>query len=228
MTSTNDAPTRPMPRGRLIAATLGALVVAVLVVLGAILPAEFNLDPLGVGKFSGLSRLWAPDDRTVDIGKGQAARAHFYDAPFRTDVIEIPLGGFLAGAENSELEYKVRMKSEATLIYSWEVVGAKSERDFQFDFHGHTRPKPGEGMTVASYKKGFGLKAQGALTAPFDGIQGWQFSNSGDDAVIVKLRLAGFYELIPSGEAGNEAGVIANVPAAQARPGAQGLSIPPT
>jgi hypothetical protein len=37
--------------------------------------------------------------------------------------------------------------------------------------------------------------------------------------VVVKLRLAGFYELIPSGQPGNEAGIVANVPAAQARSG---------
>ena len=35
--------------------------------------------------------------------------------------------------------------------------------------------------------------------------------------MVVKLRLAGFYELIPSGQPGNEAGIVANVPAAQAR-----------
>ena len=213
----SELPTRPMARGRLILATLGALVLAALIVLGAILPAEFNRDPLGLGKLSGLSRLWAPADRKVDASQG-AARAREYDIPFRTDVVEIPLGDFLAGADKSELEYKVRMKKDATLIYAWEVIGASDPRDFHFDQHGHTTPKPGEAMSVATYRQAFGLKQQGALTAPFDGIQGWQFSNSGEKPVVVRLRLAGFYELIPSGQPGNEAGVVANVPAAQARP----------
>jgi hypothetical protein len=217
--SANQQPTRPMARGRLIAATLGALVAAVLIVLGAILPAEFNRDPLGVGKLSGLSQLWAPDERKVDVGKADAARAREYDTPFRTDVVEIPLGDFMAGADRSELEYKVRMKKDATLIYSWEVVGAADPRDFHFDQHGHTTPAPGQAMSVATYRQAFGLKQQGALTAPFDGIQGWQFSNSSEKPVVVKLRLAGFYELIPSGKPGNEAGIVANVPAAHARPG---------
>jgi len=212
----SEQSTRPMSRGRLILAILGALALAVLIVLGAILPAEFNRDPLGVGKLSGLSRLWAPEDRKADTGG--AARAREYDAPFRSDVVEIPLGDFLAGADRSELEYKVRMRKDATLIYSWEVVGTDEPRDFHFDQHGHTTPKPGEAMTVATYRQAFGLKQQGALTAPFDGIQGWQFSNSSEKPVVVKLRLAGFYELIPSGEPGNEAGIVANVPASQARP----------
>jgi len=111
------------------------------------------------------------------------------------------------------------MKKDATLIYSWEVVGAADPRDFHFNQHGHTTPAPGQAMSVATYRQAFGLKQQGALTAPFDGIQGWQFSNSSEKPVVVKLRLAGFYELIPSGQPGNEAGIVANVPAAQARPG---------
>jgi hypothetical protein len=207
-----------MPRGRLILAILGAVVLSVLIVLGAILPAEFNRDPLGVGKLSGLSRLWAPDETVVDPASEAAARAREYDLPFRTDVVEIPLGDFLAGADKSELEYKVRMQKDATLIYSWEVVGTAEPRDFRYDQHGHTTPAPGQPMTVATYKQAFGLRQQGALTAPFDGIQGWQFSNSSEKPVVVRLRLSGFYALIPAGQPGNEAGIRANVPAAEARP----------
>lgn len=217
--SANEQPTRPMARGPLIAATLGALGVATLIVAGAILPAEFNRDPIGVGKLTGLSRLWAPDEKKADVKGGAVGLAHEYGTPFRTDVVEIPLGGFLDGADKSELEYKVRMKKDATLIYSWEVVGAAEARDFHFDQHGHTTPAAGQPMTVASYKQAFGLKQQGALTAPFDGIEGWQFSNSSENRVVVRLRLAGFYDLIAGGQPGNEAGVVANVPASQARPG---------
>lgn len=214
----SEQPTQAMPRGRLLVATLATLALAVLIVLGAILPAEFNKDPLGVGKLSGLSRLWAPEEREVAVGG--VARAREYDVPFRSDVIEIPLGDFLAGADKSELEYKVRMKKDATLIYAWEVIGGGDPRDFRFDQHGHTTPKPGEAMDVSTHKQSFGLKQNGALTAPFDGIQGWQFSNSGENPVVVRVRLAGFYELVPSGQPGNEAGIVPNVPAAQALPAA--------
>lgn len=211
---------RRMARGRLLAVTLGALALAVLIVLGAILPAEFNRDPLGVGKLLGLSRLWAPDEKTIDGKAARVAPAQEYDIPYRTDVVEIPLGDFMAGADRSELEYKVRMAKDATLTYAWEVIGASDPQNFRFDQHGHTTPQPGEAMTVATYRQGFGLKQQGALTAPFDGIQGWQFSNSGDRPVVVRLRLSGFYTLVPAGEPGNDAGIVANVPAAQARPAA--------
>ena len=205
----------------LIAVSLGALVIGALIVLGAILPAEFNRDPLGLGKLSGIARIWAPPQKKLDVNSGSAPLAREYPTPFRSDVIEIPLTGFLGGANGSELEYKFRMKKDATLIYSWEVIGAKNPKYLSYDFHGHTTPPAGskELMTVATYKQSYGLKQQGALTAPFDGIQGWQFSNGGDEDVVVRLKVSGFYDLIPPGETGNEAGIIANVPAAQARPG---------
>jgi hypothetical protein len=212
----SEAPQPRLGRGALAGATLGAAALAALIVLGAILPAEFNRDPLGLGRLSGLSRLWAPDQ--TEAAAGGVARAREYATPFRTDVVEIPLGDFMAGADRSSLEYKVRMARDATLTYGWEVVGKVDPRDFTFDQHGHTTPEPGEGMKVSTFRRGYGLSQQGAITAPFDGIQGWQFSNAGERPVIVRLRLAGFYELVPPGQAGNEAGVIANVPADQARP----------
>lgn len=209
-------------KGPLLLMTMGALGLGALIVFGAVLPAEFNRDPLGLGKLTGLSRLWAPEE--TEVAAGSTVRAREYAAPFRTDVVEIPLGGFLEGADRSELEYKVRMAKDATLIYAWEVIGATDERDFRFDQHGHTTPAPGQAMSVSTWRQDFGLKQQGALTAPFDGIQGWQFSNSGERPVVVRLRLSGFYDLVPAGAPGNEAGIIANVPASQARPDAAATS----
>ena len=198
--------------------TGGGLVAGALIVLGAIMPAEFNTDPLGIGKLSGIARLWAPDEIEVDTNAAGGPLAREYEAAPRDGGIEIPLTDCLGGAKGSELEYKVAMKQGATLIYEWEAVGAKNPNDIGFDFHGHTTPEPGQEMTVASYKASRGLSQTGALTAPFDGIQGWQFSNFGDGAVVIRVKLTGFYELVPSGQEGNLAGIVANVPAAQARP----------
>ena len=211
-------------RGRLLLLTGGALLAGALIVLGAVLPAEADVDPLGLGKLSGLSRIWAPEDKAISTRGASGPLAREFASPFRTDEVLIPLGGFLDGAKgprSSELEYKVRMQKGAALIYAWSVEGAQRPDDFHFDFHGHTLVGDGKatGMTVASYKQAYGLKQQGSLTAPFDGIDGWQFSNGGDKPVVVRLKLAGFYDLIPSGQPGNEAGVSANQPLEKARPG---------
>lgn len=207
----------PMKKGKLLLATAGAVVAGTLIVFGAILPAEYNVDLLGVGKLSGLSRLWAPPENEIDANGSAGPLAREYERGFRSDVIEIPLGGFLEGNDRSTLEYKVALTEGGTFIYEWEVIGAEDPRDITFDFHGHTVPEPGKAMTVATYRQGAGIRGAGALTAPFSGIQGWQFSNGGERPVVVRVRLAGFYNLVPAGEEGNLAGIIANVPPAEAR-----------
>jgi hypothetical protein len=208
---------KSIPAGRLLALTAGGLVVATVVVFGAILPAEFNLDPLGIGKATGLSRLWAPPEVAFDASKaGTGPLAREYEIGFRTDTIEIPLRSGDDRTRGNELEYKVRMKQGATLIYEWTVEGLTNPEEFYYDFHGHTLSETREAMTVATYKQATGLSAKGALTAPFDGVHGWYLQNQGVPAVVVKVKLSGFYELIEPGDTGNEGGIIANVPAAEA------------
>jgi len=205
---------KPMPAGRLLALTAGGLVVASLVVFGAILPAEFNMDPLGIGKATGLNRLWAPPEVAFDASKaGTGTLAREYEIGFRSDTIEIPLKS--GDGRGNELEYKVRMKKDATLIYEWTVSDITNPEEFYYDFHGHTVVE-GQEMTVATYKQATGTSAKGALTAPFDGVHGWYFQNQALPAVVVRVKLSGFYELVEAGEPGNEAGIVANVPAAEA------------
>ena len=72
---------------------------------------------------------------------------------------------------DGELEYKIQMKAGGTVVYSW------------------------------FYEKGTGAKASGALTAPWEGIHGWYWQNQSAGPVVVRLRIAGFYELVP-GQAG--------------------------
>jgi hypothetical protein len=207
---------KSIPAGRLIALTAGGLIVATVAVFGAILPAEFNVDPLGIGKATGLSRLWAPPEVAFDTSKaGTGPLAREYDIAWRTDTIEIPLRSGDDRMRGNELEYKVRMKQGATLTYEWSVSEITNPEEFYYDFHGHTVVE-GQEMTVATYKQATGAKAAGALTAPFDGVHGWYFQNQSLPAVVVRVRLSGFYELVEAGEPGNEAGIVANVPAAEA------------
>jgi hypothetical protein len=205
-----------MPKGRLIALTVGGLVVATVVVFGAILPAEFNMDPLGIGKATGLSRLWAPPEVAFDASKtASGPLAREYEVGFRSDTIEIPLRSGDDRTRGNELEYKVRMKKDATLVYEWSVADLPNPEEFYYDFHGHTVVE-GQAMTVATYKQATGVGAKGALTAPFEGVHGWYLQNQSEKPVVVKIKLSGFYDLIEPGDTGNEGGIIANVPAAEA------------
>ena len=51
------------------------------------------------------------------------------------------------------------------------------------------------------YEKAAGAKASGSLIAPWQGTHGWYWQNKSEAPVVVRLRMAGFYELIP-GQAG--------------------------
>ena len=192
-----------------------AFVVATLIMCGAVLPVEFNWDPLRLGQMSKLNRLWAPSEVAFDTSKSEVPLAREYPEGFRADVIEIPLRAGRDSTRGDELEYKVQMKKDATFIYEWSVADIPKPDEFYVDFHGHTLAA-GKAMTVATYKQATGTSANGALTAPFDGVHGWFFQNQSANPVVVRVKVSGFYELIPPGDIGNEAGIIANVPADKA------------
>jgi hypothetical protein len=205
----------PLSAGMMLTTTAGALVAATLLMFGAVLPAEFNYDPLGLGKLTGLDRLWAPREVAIEPAAGSIPLARFYGGGFRSDTIEIPLRAGGDPTRGDELEYKVSMKKDATLVYEWTLSGIANPDEFYSDFHGHTLQSLKE-MTVATYRQATGLTAEGALTAPFDGIHGWFFQNKSASAAVVHVRVSGFYELIEPGDPGNDGGIIANAPAEKA------------
>jgi hypothetical protein len=204
---------RPLPSGKIALLTLSALIVASLIVVLFVLPAEFHRDPTGFGKLTGIDQLAGPQvisaaDLPAESGTAGATPARYYDTPFRTDLIEITLQPEEKGM--NDLEYKVKMKTGATLTYSWTVSGDEEHPDwFYFDFHAESRPIPaGQTQpTVIEYLQATGNKSAGALIAPMDGIHGWYLQNQSDKPVVVHLRLSGFYELVAAGEPGNLAGI---------------------
>jgi hypothetical protein len=95
--------------------------------------------------------------------------------------------------------------------YAWSpekrAVGQLPLLDLMRDFHGHTAAEAKGAVSVAAYEKGSGAQAPGPLTAPIDGIRGWYLRNRSDRPIKVRLKLPGFYELVPAGEEGNLAGL---------------------
>lgn len=196
-------PTSPSKR-TLLLSVMGAAVTAVVIVFGAVLPAEYNKDPLGLGRATGLSRLWAPKEELVATQTAGAPVAVRQPLKFRTDTFEISLAANGDEARGNALEFKVRLPKGSTLVYSWEAVGLPIPEDLMFDFHGHTVAAEAKGaVKVADYEKGSGAQAHGSLVAPIDGIHGWYFRNRSDKPIKVRVTLSGFYQLVPAGEEGN-------------------------
>ena len=197
----------PSPR-KLALLVAGGLVVAGLITVCAVLPAEFHVDPTGFGSATGLMGLSAAPEAKSAPGSVAAqsgalrsgapqASAREYPTPFRTDTIDIPLKSADDGA-GSEVEYKVRMKPGATLVYSWTVQAPPEE--FYYDFHSQQWPQTGPKEVVISHKSGVGVGGNGSLVAPFEGIHGWYLQNQSVKPVVVHLKLSGFYELLPGGK----------------------------
>lgn len=196
----------------------GGLLVGALIVVGAIMPAEYNVDPLGLGKLTGVSRLWAPESK--DFAGGGAPMFHASETPKSVHVADIPLGA--AGWDESALEYKVRMTPGESILYRWsarKLDGSPATVPVEFDMHGHDVVAEGQPETVVEYAKGEALAQSGSLTAPMDGIFGWYFRNAGDDPLMIRLEVEGYFAVIPPGQPGNEFGIR---PAADEPPASSG------
>lgn len=196
------------PKRTLLLSTGGAVIIAAVIVFAAVLPAEYNQDPLGLGRATGLSRLWAPKEITLSADAAAGPLARRQPATFRTDTFEIPLAADGDEGRRNALEFKVRLPKGSTLVYSWQAEGLQVPEDLLFDFHGHTVAAEAKGaVSVAEYEKGSGAEAHGSLVAPVDGIHGWYFRNRSGQPIKVRVRLSGFYQLVPSGQEGNLAGI---------------------
>lgn len=199
-----------MPSKRTLLTAIGAAAVtAIVITFAAVLPAEYNKDPLGLGRATGLSRLWAPKEVVVDASAAGAPAAIRQPAAFRTDTFEIPLAADGDEARRNALEFKVKLPKGGSLVYSWGTEGLAVPEDLMFDFHGHTVGADAKGgpVSVADYEKGNGAAANGSLTAPVDGIHGWYFRNRSAQPIKIRLKLSGFYQLVPAGQEGNLAGI---------------------
>jgi hypothetical protein len=184
--------------------TGGGLVLGTLIVVGAIMPAEFNVDPLGLGKLTGIGRLWAPDEKTWEPGAGMNPQ-HSSAQPMQRAVVEIPLGA--ADWPEAAVEYKFAMKTGEGLVYRWHAFnedGSPATAPVEFDFHGHTLAQDGKEMTVANYRKDRAVADTGMLMAPFEGIHGWYFKNHAPDPIRIRIEARGFFTLVEPGQPGNE------------------------
>ena len=129
--------------------------------------------------------------KEIPAPTGDRTIARSFPTAFRTDTVDIPIRG-----NDGDLEYKIGMKAGDTVVYSWEVMQTIMPEELYTEFHGHTEPVGGTG-TLMYYRKATGTKDNGTLTAPFEGIHGWYLQNQSERPVVVRLRMAGFYTVIP-------------------------------
>lgn len=184
---------------KLLISTGIAIIAAGAILITTVLPAEFGIDPTGIGKVLGLTSLSATNHeaagQTLDTSKqsknvqsseptaqssvGIVTKSNI---PFRNDEMSLTL------KPNEGAEIKVTMRKGEQLVFNWVTEGGP----VNVDLHGE---KTNDGENSTSYWKGMQLiNDQGAFVAPYDGTHGWFWRNRGDQPVTVKVKVSGFHE----------------------------------
>lgn len=190
----SDMPTRAeLPStAQLVRATLAALAAAIVILFTIVLPAEYAIDPTGVGRLLGLTRmgeikmqLAQEAERDGLAQAGPTAAQHPPLEPMAADVRSDEMRITLAPGEGAEI--KLTMQQGARAEFSWRVEGGV----VNYDLHGD-----GAG-NATSYQRGRGVPGhEGAFEAAFDGSHGWFWRNRGTSDVTITLRTNGAYSAI--------------------------------
>jgi hypothetical protein len=181
---------RRTERYRLAVAAGIALLVAGVVLVLFVLPAEFAVDPLGVGARTGLLDLGvigrqveALDAAGTAPGKTATSVIVPEERPFQHESVTFSL------APREGMEYKYRLATGQALLFSWTASAP-------VNFEAHAEPDGAPRGYAQTYEKGSAeTHAAGTLTATFSGIHGWFWENTTDAPQTVTLTTSGFYTL---------------------------------
>lgn len=156
---------------RVIISTIVAIFAATLILITFVLPAEYDIDPLGAGEFLGILGL-----------SGGAPGEVFHEInPYNEDSVRFVLQPY------ESLEYKYELAKGSSLIFNWNASGT-----LKYEFHGE--PEDGPEGFAQSYSSGKSDHDNGTFTAPFTGIHGWFWENRSAGAVTIDLTTTGFYD----------------------------------
>jgi len=158
----------------LIKTTVIALIIAALALVSIILPAEYNIDPTGIGAKLELTALAAPVNNNPKKVESEQS----------SDSVEVivPAG--------RGVEFKFSMQKFQKMTYEWKTDG----ESLYFDLHGEP-----EGDTTGyfeSYAIATLNEMKGSFTAPFSGAHGWYWKNKSSNPVAVQLKVNGEYAVI--------------------------------
>jgi hypothetical protein len=178
----------PSKRSILMATGL-ALGAALVILLVAVLPAEYGIDPLRTGRMLGLMDISRAGESPAPVGSRAIPTASgIYVAEphtYRTDSEDLGLG------PGEGVEIKYHMQKGAAMVYAWQADGK-----VQFEFHGEPdqKPRPGYFESYQLDNKAGQDQSFGSFTAPTTGIHGWFWQNKGKKEVKIHLTTAGFYD----------------------------------
>lgn len=206
--TTNNQPN--LNKGQLLKSLIIALIIGAIVLLTAVLPAEYGIDPLGTGKLFGFSKLYQGNEQIENneiysslnfkkikmekLGSPQSVpKPSEADNPppevqysVREDTIEV-----IVPAKKG-IEYKFKSLKYGRTKYEWST----DKGIVYIDFHGEVKQEnSSKNVFYESYTLAYSNNMAGTLTAPFEGKHGWYFRNETNEDIIIAIRLNGQYEL---------------------------------
>ncbi len=164
-------------KGAILKASGIALVVALVILFVAVLPAEYGIDLTGLGTKLHFTRMHSAKAMQANVDPHHAEPQAFQ----QNKVV-------LRFEPGQGYEYKFRMQPGNALLYSWSGTGP-----LEYDFHGEIEGDKSGAFT--SYEAKVDGSANGSLTAAFDGVHGWYWYNASDNPVTLTLTTAGHYEI---------------------------------
>ena len=169
---------------------LAALIAGVILVT-TVLPAEYGIDPTGIGKALGLK----------EMGDVKASAQGEEQAPAATTAVTAPVATATtssSGVQTGEVtltlqpgegrEVKATMKAGEEFDFSWSTNGGT----VNYDQHGEVAGAASNEFT--SYEKGTKASSTGKFRAPFDGTHGWYWRNRTDGSVTITVKATGQFE----------------------------------
>jgi hypothetical protein len=193
---------------KLIKSTLLAAVTAGVLLATVVMPAEYGIDPTGIGNLIGLKKMGeirtslakeAAADQAKSSGvntevkqtevKPDAVNAVVASTPQSTGVgAPTPMSNemqvTLAPDEGAEI--KVAMSKGKKVQYAWSTNGGKAN----FDVHADSQQ---QGIDYYPYSKGSEQRQEGELEAAFDGNHGWFWRNRTSNPITITLKTKGEY-----------------------------------
>lgn len=188
---------------QLIKSTILAIIAAIVLLFTVVLPAEYGIDPTGVGKLLRLTEMGQVKQQLAEEAAADAAglvatETSDIDNMTEQTINTTPTDTTVADGQwrdeipftltpGEGIEIKMKMSEGDKANYSWAVTGG----EVNFDTHGDALGK------AISYEKGRGVASdEGVLEAAFTGNHGWFWRNRGDSDVQVVLRTRGDYSTI--------------------------------
>lgn len=162
-------------------ASAAAFVVAAVILVTLILPAEYGIDPLGTGRALGLLGLSGTDISSAPpIAPAAGGPLYPQATGYRRDSRQLTVPSL------GSIEFKYQLAEGEAMIYSW-----RSTAPLEFDFHTEPAGKPPEASDT--FERGEAAEKHGVYIAPYDGIHGWYWQNLYDTDAVITLDAAGSF-----------------------------------